>query len=79
VAVLFVLEVPEYAPLSDYARTQPDLTVAPCGPYQKISGDKIEIPRAATAMEPAVWFGALVGGFEGNIVEFGDERLVIGR
>ncbi len=76
---LFVLDVPEFAALVEYAETQAELTVTHLGEYRKIRGTReIIIPRAATGMGQAVWFGALVGGIEGAIMEFSETRLVIG-
>ncbi|MCZ6605256.1 MAG: hypothetical protein O7A03_08945 [Alphaproteobacteria bacterium] len=76
---LFVLDVPEYAPLVAYAQSQAGLTISSLGGYRKIeANDEIAIPRAATGMGQAVWFGALVGGFEGAILEFSETRLAIG-
>ena len=76
---LFVLGVPEFKPLVDYAETQGDLTVTAIGDYRKIhSAAEIVIQRAATSLGQAVWFGALTGGFEGVILEFNENRLMIG-
>lgn len=76
---LYVLSVPEFQPLIDHAETAAELTVSALGDYRKIEGDgQITIPRAATGMGQAVWFGALVGGFEGAIIEFSETQLVIG-
>ena len=77
--VLFVPDVPEYAPLVDYAAGQAGLSVSTLGAYREIRGDReISIPRAATGLGQAVWFGALVGGLQGEILEFSETRLVIG-
>ena len=76
---LFVLDVPEFAPLVVYAEARDGLTVATLGDYRIIRSDgDIAIPRVETGMGQAVWFGALAGGFEGEIVEFSETRLVIG-
>ena len=76
---LFVLDVPEFTPLGNYARNDADLTVAPIGNYWKIAGaSEISIPRNATGLGQAVWFGVMVGGFEGVVLEFSNDRLIIG-
>jgi hypothetical protein len=76
---LYVLSVPEFQPLIDYAEAAADLTVSAMGDYRKIEGaGTLTIPRAATGMGQAVWFGALVGGFEGDIIAFNETQLVIG-
>ncbi len=75
---LFVLDVPEFAPIVDYAERQAGLRVTRLGDYRKIHGEaEIAIPRASTGMGQAVWFSALVGGFEGAILEFSETRLVV--
>ena len=77
-AALYVLSVPEFQPLIDYAEAAAELTVSALGDYRKIeAAGAITIPRAATGMGQAVWFGALVGGFEGAIEEFTETRLII--
>ena len=59
---LFVLGVPEFNPLVDYAEAQGDLTVTDIGDYRKIySAAEIVIQRAATGLGEAVWFGAVTG------------------
>ena len=76
---LYVLSVPEFQPLIDYAEAAAELTVLAQGDYRKIEcAGTVTIPRAATGMGQAVWFGALVGGFEGGILEFNENRLMIG-
>ena len=76
---LFVLGVPEFTPMVDYAEAHGDLTVTAIGDYRKIhSAAEIVIQRAATGLGEAVWFGALTGGFEGVILEFNENRLMIG-
>ncbi len=77
-AVLYVLDVPEFAPLVEYARGASELNVSDHTPYKKIAAEaELMIPRADTGMDPALWFGALVGGFEGKIEEFSEQRLKI--
>ena len=77
--VLYVLAVPEFQPLVDYAERRPDLTVSTLGDYRKIEADgSLSIPRKAAGLGQAVWFGALVSGFEGTIAEFSESQLVIG-
>jgi hypothetical protein len=76
---LYVLSVPEFQPLIDYAEAAADLTVTHLGDYRKIeAAGEITIRRAATGLGQAVWFGALVGGIEGEILEFNEKRLMIG-
>ncbi|MFP6713488.1 MAG: hypothetical protein VB913_17540 [Rhodospirillales bacterium] len=77
-AVLYVLKVDEFKPLLDYAEAAEDLSISNHGAYQKIKTDGVLIiPRVATGLDPAIWFGALVGGFEGAIEEFSEDTLRI--
>lgn len=76
---LFVLDIPEYGPLADFAEGRAELVVTALGNYRKIhAAGEIVISRPATGLGAAVWFGALVGGFEGKILEFNETQLVIG-
>ena len=76
---IYILDVPEYAPVVAYAEARAELKVTALGPYRKISADgRIAIDREATGLGPAVWFGTLVGGLDGEIVEFDEHRLVVG-
>ena len=80
-AVLYVVDVPEFQPLVDYAENTPELTLARHGAYHKIeakNGGELIIHREPTGMDAAIWFGGLVGGYEGEIVEFSEDVLRIG-
>ena len=75
---LFVLDVPEFAPLIAGAGT--DHRVERRAGYALIeAAEKVVVERAKSGLGDAVWFGALTGGFEGRIVEFSADRLVIGK
>lgn len=75
---LFVLDVPEFAPL--IAGAAADHRVQRQGGYAMIeAADKVVVERARSGLGDAVWFGALTGGYEGRIVEFNADRLVIGK
>lgn len=80
---LFVLDVPEFAPLiAGAAGTQ---KVRRRNGYAAIeAAEQVVVERAKSrlgdaAIADAVWFGALTGGYEGRVVEFSAERLVIGK
>jgi hypothetical protein len=76
-ATLYVLDVPEFAPL--LAAKSDGVRVARHGPdYFALSGERIRIARKATGLRKAVWYGALTGGFEGTLLRFDDDELVIG-
>ena len=75
---LFVLDVPEFAPL--IAGAGVDHRVQRRAGYALIeAAETIVVDRAKSGLGDAVWFGALTGGYEGRIVEFSAERLVIGK
>lgn len=78
--VLYVLDVPEFSPLLSYAEGALDLSVSDYGIYKKVEAETtLMIPRAATGMDPAIWFGALVGGFDGTLDEFSEDILKLSR
>ena len=71
-ATLYVLDVPEFAPLVRAAGA-----TLKVGDYFAISGQEIRIARKATGLRKAVWYGALTVGFEGSLRRFDDDELVI--
>ena len=78
--LLYVLDVSEFASLVSYAEADKSLSVSRSGVYYRIESDNdIVIQRADTDMGEAVWFGALVGGFEGRLIEFTEHILRIGK
>ncbi len=75
---LFVLDVPEFAPL--IAGAAGTHRVRRRAGYAAIeASDQVVVERAKSGLPDAVWFGALTGGYEGRVVEFSADRLVIGR
>ena len=75
---LFVLDVPEFAPL--IAGAASGHAVRRRGGYAMIeAADKIVVERSRSGLGDAVWYGALTGGYQGRIVEFSADRLVIGK
>jgi len=75
--VLYVLDVREFRPIVEYARTLKDCRVeAPRKGYHKIvSTTEIVLNRKAMKMKPAVWYGLFTGGMNGEITEFGREEV----
>lgn len=73
---LFVLDVPENAPIAAVARSTPGLAVDRVGPYFAISGDQaVTIDRRATGARHAVWY-SFVGGLDGfRIVQWDKDAL----
>ena len=75
---LFVLDVPEFAPL--IAGAAGAHKVSRRGGYAAIEApERVVVERARSGLGDAVWYGALTGGYEGRIVEFSADRLVIGK
>jgi len=79
VATLYILDVPEFAALVQAAQSLNGIRVSRGGDYFAISGEEVLIPRKATGLRRAVWFGALTGGYEGALRRFDDDELVISR
>lgn len=73
----FVLDVPEFAPLVAAARQAPNVTVHPVrGSYRFVEFDgALDIRRADTGLNEAVWFGCLTAGLCGKITRFDAEQL----
>jgi hypothetical protein len=78
-ALILVLDVPEFRPLVDAARGQPGYDVRePKLGYWKIEGNPgLRFERKALGFKPAVWHGALTGGFVGRIARFDNDVLEI--
>ena len=73
----FVLDVPEFRPFlsaalrSDRCRAHP-----PRRGYHYVEFDaEVEIHRAETGMNEAVWFGCMTAGIDGRIARFDSERI----
>ena len=73
----FVLDVPGFRPLlgaasrSDRRRTHP----ARGGSHYVEFDAEVEIRRADTGMNEAVWFGCMTAGIDGRVARFDGERL----
>ncbi|VVD71765.1 glyoxalase [Pandoraea soli] len=73
---LFVLNVPEFAPLTEAARQLPSCRVEAHGDYTVISSDvPIAFERRALGLKPAVWYGLFTGGLDGRIESY--ERDIV--
>jgi len=76
---VYVLDVLEFKPVVDAAKTMPDVQLS--GPklgYYRIDtrGDLI-LNRRAMKLPPAVWYGAMTGGVSGRIAEWSMDSLRI--
>lgn len=79
--VVYVLDVPEFLPVVEAARTRPGcrITKSDKGYYRVEAPTEIVFNRREMGMKPAVWYGLFTGGLNGEIAEFGrDEVRVIG-
>ncbi len=79
--VLYVLDVPEFLPVVEAARTKPEcrITKSDKGYWRVEAPTEIVLNRREMQMKPAVWYGLFTGGMNGEIAEFGrDEVRVIG-
>lgn len=80
---LFILDVPEFAPLVAALGADAGVQKRKHGPYWAFHGDghialdRISARVGDAAIGEAIWFGALTGGFEGRVAEFSSDRLRI--
>jgi hypothetical protein len=77
---LYVLDVPEFAPLVETARRMGSFDIAgPKAGYFRISTDgQLRIRRADTGLPEALWFGAFTGGYDGEDLVIDAEEFWIG-
>jgi hypothetical protein len=77
---IYVLDVPEFRPIVDFARMNATFTLhGPTRGYFRISATgTIRLERKALGFKPAVWHGSLTGGLVGGcITQFDNDILVI--
>lgn len=73
---LYVLDVPEFAPLAKIAAKDPEVTVGKVGPFFEISKrGTIMIDRRATGCRHAVWYSAVAGLADGRITQHDKDAL----
>ncbi|WP_211102995.1 hypothetical protein [Azospirillum sp. B21] len=78
---IYVVDVPEFAPMVEEALKNPDCTVSESrkGYFRIDAPGAITFNRKAMKMKPAIWYGIFTGGLDGEIRSFGrDEVVVIG-
>jgi hypothetical protein len=76
-----VIDVPEFRPLIETQRGQPDVSISgPVKGYWTIAAaNELRFDRKAMKMKPAVWYGIFTGGLTGEIAEWGRDHVrVIG-
>jgi hypothetical protein len=77
---LYVLDVPEFAPLIEAARHKAGFEVAgPKAGYFRIAAqDQLRIQRVETGLPEALWFGAFTAGYDGEELIIDSEQFWIG-
>lgn len=77
--IIYVADLPEFAPIIRGAQKQDDCFVEKCDSgYWKISSpSEIHFNRKALGLGPALWYSALSGGFVGEVVEYGREQMIL--
>jgi hypothetical protein len=77
-AMLYVLNVPEFEPLRLAAGRKAGIDVTAISNYTCISASgELCLLREETGLGKAIWYGALTGGYLGRIARFDDEQLAI--
>lgn len=71
-ASVYVLNVPEFVPLVEFARLQPHAHVSRVdADYWVIAFDgEMVFDRRKLGLKPAVWYGMFTGGIDGEIKDF---------
>lgn len=74
---IFVLDVPEFRPIVEHARTRSEFNVkGPTRGYWRVSTQgALTLRRKALGFKPAVWHGALTGGLIGHIERFDNDVM----
>jgi catechol 2,3-dioxygenase-like lactoylglutathione lyase family enzyme len=78
-AVLYVLDVPEFAALIEACKAERryELSGPTDGYWRLRSPDRLVFERKALGFVPALWNAALTGGFAGDVAVFDRNRLEI--
>ncbi len=76
---IYLLDVPEFAPLVEAAKKLPNCAVNKAsGDYLTIDAQEpIEFHRKELKLKPAVWYGLFTGGLRGRIESFGRDTVRI--
>jgi len=77
---LYVLNVPEFAPLVDAAKRKGgfDITGPKAGYFRIATEGQLRIHRADTGLPEALWFGAFTAGYDGEELVIDSEQFWIG-
>ncbi len=75
---VFVPDIPEFSPLIEGARRVGCTIRAPQSGYWRIeASSRLTLNRKELGLGPALWNSALNGGFQGKILEYGRDQLVL--
>ena len=76
---IFVPDIPEFAAIIAAGRQAPGCEVQPPmhGYWCLCAATTLSFERKPMKLGPALWNSLLSGGFEGHIIEYGRDRLVI--
>lgn len=77
---VFVLNVEEFFPLVEHAKTRDDIKVTGPGAngyYRLDAENSLQLNRKTLAFKPAVWHGLLTGGLVGEISHFDNDNLTL--
>lgn len=76
---IFVPDIPEFMPVVEGIRATGNCAVhPPAGGYCRIEDAReIRLHRRELGLGPALWNSALTGGFQGRIVTFDRDLMVI--
>ena len=78
---LFVLDVPEFAPLVAAAKKKSELQIMgpKAGYYRITADDQLRIHRSETGLPEALWFGAFTAGYDGEELVIDSTQFWIGQ
>jgi hypothetical protein len=78
---LFVVDVPEFRPIVEFARERRDYTVHDVskGYFLIETPGEMSFNRREMQLKPALWYGMFTGGLDGEIVSWDrDDVRIIG-
>ena len=77
--ILYVIDVPEFRPLVESARTKAGYVVSEerKGYYKIETSGEMHFNRKEMKLKPALWYGMFTGGLDGEIKSFGREDVVV--
>jgi hypothetical protein len=78
-AVIYVVDVPEFVPVVEAAQRNPACTVEAVkkGYYKITTAGEVTFNRKEMKMKPAIWYGLFTGGLNGEIKSFGRDEVTV--